>query len=164
MNLWNFLLTQCKSYINGLFVCEAVRSNYFPKIDNPAEKMLVNNLALILIMLSSGERFVCLVHLEQDQNLRKLLKCVLIWVPSTQGIYNLFQLQTPGIVGISIAYGKNLCSLLKSFQYWKLHSGSKNVTEVFTLPLGHLKLCFNCLMLQSSLNPLCCSKILNLEF
>lgn len=47
-------LAQCKSSINGLFVCKAVRSNYFSGIDNPTEKMLVNNLALMLIMLSSG--------------------------------------------------------------------------------------------------------------
>jgi len=53
-----------------------MRSNYFSKIDNPTEKMLVNNLALILIMPSSGRRFIFLVHLEQYQNLRKLLKYI----------------------------------------------------------------------------------------
>lgn len=61
-----------------LFVCKAMRSNYFAETDNPTEKMLVNNLALILIVLTSGRRFICLGDLEQGQNLRELLKYVLI--------------------------------------------------------------------------------------
>lgn len=106
MNLWKLCLTRCKSSMKGLFVCKAMRSNYFSEIDNPTEKVLVNNLALILIVPSSGRRFICLGHLEQGQNLRELLKYIWIWVSPTQGIYTLFQLQTLGIAGIRLACGK----------------------------------------------------------
>lgn len=89
-----------------LFVCKAMRSNYFAEIDNPTEKMLVNNLAPILIVLTSGRRFICLGDLERGQNLRELLKYVLIWVPPAQAIYTLFQPHALGTAGITPACGK----------------------------------------------------------
>lgn len=117
MYLWTFQLTQCKSYINGSFVCEAMRSNYFSKTDNPTEKILVNNLALILIMLSSGSSFICLVHLEQDQNLKK----------TAQEYFNFIFFYPRYLQPVSTADSwsrkdkprlwKNLCSLLKFCQY-----------------------------------------------